>query len=55
MEFLEGEETIDRHWTELRANGGMVMETLGPYRDCPGATRVACPRIFCRGSFDRVV
>jgi len=27
-EFLEGEETPDRFWTEVLANGGMVMETL---------------------------
>ena len=30
-------------------------ETLGPYRDCPGATMADCPKTFGRGSFDRVV
>jgi len=28
MEFLEGPETLNRYWSELPANGGMVMETL---------------------------
>jgi len=30
-------------------------ETLGSYRDCPGATKMSCRRIFCRDSFDRGV
>jgi hypothetical protein len=28
-----------------------VLETLDPYRDCPGATRVAGPSTFSPGQF----
>jgi hypothetical protein len=38
-----------------RSKPRSVPETLGPYRDCPGATRFSCGRNFCRDSFDRVV
>jgi putative transposase len=42
-------------WQQNLEVGRRHIKTIDPYRDCPGARRVACPRTSCRGSFDRAV